>query len=347
MKILYLYSELVGYQIPIFQEYTVKYNAEVHVVSWDKDKLKPYNPPRLINVTYYKRSQYTKETLLKLATDINPDIIYVSGWMDKDYLYVTKKMKKKLIPIVTAFDDVWIGSFRQRIGALIFPFVFKRYFSHAWVAGPYQFEFAKRLGFKNDEVIFDMLSANTIVFNQNSRPKKGVFQRKFLYVGNFREIKGIDVLLEAYRIYLEEHHGTWKLICVGNGDLENKLRKYKDVEILPFSSEQDLIEISKKAGVLIVPSRHDQWGVVVHEFASLGMPLLLSENVGARATFFIEGFNGLLFKNNSAIHLVEKMVQFSSYSDELLFEMGENSVQLSKRIDIRTSVANFMSILRR
>jgi hypothetical protein len=31
-KILYLYSEIVGYNIPVFKEYVNNYNAEVHVV---------------------------------------------------------------------------------------------------------------------------------------------------------------------------------------------------------------------------------------------------------------------------------------------------------------------------
>ena len=40
MKILYLYSEVVGYLIPIFEEYVSSYDAEVNVVHWDKEKVK-------------------------------------------------------------------------------------------------------------------------------------------------------------------------------------------------------------------------------------------------------------------------------------------------------------------
>ena len=165
MKILYLYSELVAYQIPIFVEYTTKYNAKVHVVSWNKNKLKPYNPPELNNVTFYKRSEYTKNTLTHLVTNINPDIIYISGWMDRVYLSVVRKFRKKGVPVVTAFDDQWKGTLRQRLASVLFPLVRKKYYSHAWVAGPWQYEFAKRLGFNNSEIIYHMLSCNTQLFS--------------------------------------------------------------------------------------------------------------------------------------------------------------------------------------
>jgi glycosyltransferase involved in cell wall biosynthesis len=348
LKILYLYSELVGYQIPIFEIYVNTYKAQVHVVSWDKNKLKPYTPPQLDDVIYYKRSEYSKYDILSLANEIIPDIVYVSGWMDKAYLYVTKQMKKMGIPVVTAFDDIWIGSFRQKVGALIFPFIFKKYFTHAWVAGPYQFEFAKRLGFKNEKIIFDMLSANTNIFKidiNNSDPLKK--SRYFLYVGNFRHIKGTDILINAYNIYLNTYKGSkWKLICVGNGEIENELKINENIEVIPFSSGEKIVEISKRADVFILPSRHEQWGVVVHEFASLGMPLLLSNIVGAKATFFINGFNGFLFKSGSAEDLANKMIDISNFDDDELHNMGTNSYMLSKRINIHTSAANFISIIK-
>ena len=114
LKILYLYSELVGYQIPIFKKYVESYNAVVHVVSWDQAKLKPYSLPSLKGVKHYKRSNYGREELFELTTSVNPDIVYVSGWMDKDYLFCTKYFVSKGIPVVAGFDDIWFGTIRQR-----------------------------------------------------------------------------------------------------------------------------------------------------------------------------------------------------------------------------------------
>ncbi len=346
IKILYLYSELVGYQIPIFKEYTTKYNAEVHVISWDKRKLKPYIPVAVEGVTYYKRSDYTKEMIFSLALNIDPHIIYISGWMDHGYLYVSKRMKKRDVPVVTAFDDMWRGTLRQKVGALIFPLYFRKFFTHAMVAGPYQFEFAKKMGFKNREIIFDMLSADTSVFNCDVKTlRKKKLQKAFIYVGNFRQIKGVDLLIEAFEIYRNKLNGTWELICVGNGELEPLLKRTSNVKLFPFSSSQEVKEISNGADVFILPSRNDQWGVVVHEFACLGLPLLLSENIGAKTAFFINGFNGLQFNNSSANELAIQMSVFEKMDLGTLISMGENSYMLSKRINPSTSAANFISIL--
>jgi len=344
MKILYLYSEVVGYLIPIFEEYVSSYDAEVNVVHWDKEKLKPYSPPSIDGVTFYKRSDYSSKDLLLFVLSLKPDIVYISGWMDKGYLKITSRLKKQGVPVVAGFDDMWEGRLRQRIGAILFPFYLKKYFSHAWVAGPYQFEFAKRLGFSNKEVIFDLLSANTAKFTLPERKKKE--QKSFLYVGNFRAVKGTDILAEAYSIYRSELQGSWGLTCVGNGEMEEVLKYNKEIEIHPYANESELKAIASNCDVFVLPSRHDQWGVVVHEFSALGMPMLLSDYVGASATFFIEGFNGYSYTNNSARELAKKMKVIEASTPEKLEAMQEASHLLSKRISVKTSAANFISIIR-
>jgi glycosyltransferase involved in cell wall biosynthesis len=349
MKILYLYSELVGYQIPVLQEYVNKYNAQVHVVSWDKNKLKPYVPPECENITFYKRSEYNVTELARLAAVINPDIVYISGWMDKDYLTVAEQLRRKEIPVVSGFDDVWEGRPRQLAASLLFKFTYKKYFSHAWVAGPYQFEFVSRLGFAKDEIIFNLLSANTALFNAGTdflAEKKKAFPKAFLYAGNFREIKGTDILAAAFAKYRAEYHGDWKLICAGNGPMENLLKGIPEVEVAGFSGQHELLELVRRSGIFILPSRHEQWGVVVHEFTAAGMPLILSEAVGSRPVFLIEGFNGMSYSHNSVDLLAKAMDEMSRKSDDELVRMGRNSAILSGAISPEISAASFVSILK-
>jgi glycosyltransferase involved in cell wall biosynthesis len=45
-----------------------------------------------------------------------------------------------------------------------------------------------------------------------------------------------------------------------------------------------------------MPSKKEPWGVVLHEMAIAGLPLLASENVGAASAFLREGENGKVFK---------------------------------------------------
>jgi glycosyltransferase involved in cell wall biosynthesis len=348
MKILYLYSELVGYQIPIFEIYVKEYNAEVHVINWDKKKLKPYNPPEIQGVTYYKRSEFSNKELLELCKEINPGIIYISGWMDKGYLFVAGYFRKKGVNVVTAFDDKWKGTLRQNLGSIFFKLVLKRLYSHAWVTGPYQFEYAKKFGFKNQEIIYEMLSGNSDLFNRGMSyldAKRNHFPKAFLYVGNFRHVKGTDILVEAFNKYRTELKGDWKLICAGNGDYKSLLEGNENIEVIEFSDQDALLELTRNSGVFILPSRQDQWGVVVHEFTAAGMPLILSRGVGALPVFFIERYNGISYSNNSVDELANAMYKISSQTTEELICMCENSHLLSTRITPRTSAANFMSLV--
>jgi len=135
------------------------------------------------------------------------------------------------------------------------------------------------------------------------------------------------------------------LICVGNGEHFELLNKIDGIKLYPFCSERKLIEISKAASVFILPSRNDQWGVVVQEFSCLGKALLLSENVGARSTFFINKYNGLMFKNNCAEDLAKKMFEFSEMNDVDLLKIQKNSRALSLKMTPESSAANFLSII--
>ena len=350
LKILYLYTELGPYNIPVIRELVAEYGAEVHVVLRDKGRLKPYEPPGIAGARLYKRSDFTASGILALAKDISPSIVYVSGWMDKGYLPTARHFRSRGVPVVSGFDDLWVASARQRLGTIAFPLIYGSAFSHAWVAGPRQYEFAKRLGFPDKNVIFDMLTCDYPLFSQaGSRveEKQSAYPNVFLYVGNFRSVKGTDILVEAFRRYRRSLGGSWSLLCVGNGELRGLLEREASVEVRGFSSQDELVSLCGQAGAFVLPSRHDQWGVVVHEFASAGLPLILSENVGAKATFLIGGFNGTSYPSNSPRELAAAMAWMSSRTSEDLVAMGRNSTVLASKITPSTSAANLMSLLER
>lgn len=348
MKILYLYSEIMPYQMPVFRMYVQKYNASVEVVHWDHVKNTPYAPPEIDGVRFYGRSHYNRSKLIELAEHISPDIIYVSGWMDKDYLAVAGVFKNRGIPVVVGFDTCWLGTMRQYAGALMFPFFLKKYFTHAWVAGPNQHEFGKRLGFKEREIVFNLLSGDTALFGSAQeylKAKEADYPRAFLYVGRFTKAKGVDLLVESFNRYRSKPGAIWKLICVGNGELKPLLDKNPNIELIDFIGQEELLKVIRRAGVFVLPSRYEPYGLVVHEFCAAGMPLILSDSVGARSTFLVPNYNGLSFGSNSAEKLARAMSVISSMPTNELVEMGRHSAKLSARITPEITAASFISVL--
>jgi len=152
MKILYLYAEVMGYTMATIRELAQRGN-EVHVVHWDHIKLTSYQASAMPNVVMYKRSELSVEQLLKLSNNIAPSLTVVSGWMDRGYMLVSKHLKSRGVPVVVCLDGQWKGTTKQRIAALLgVTGYFSQYYSHAWVAGICQFEYARRLGFEKKKL---------------------------------------------------------------------------------------------------------------------------------------------------------------------------------------------------
>ena len=156
---------------------------------------------------------------------------------------------------------------------------------------------------------------------------------------------GYLMLWMSWDIHIMYSKGDWGLICVGNGELRNLLDNVPGIEVIDFVNQDRLVEITKRSGVFILPSRFDQWGVVIHEFASAGMPLILSDNVGARAMFMVEGFNGMTFRRNSSIDLAKTMYNMSLKKEAELIQMSRNSHSLSKRLCPEQVAASFLSVI--
>jgi len=349
MEILYLYSKIMPYQIPVIKQFVFKYKANVHIVYWDQKGNAPYVPPSIRNVTYYKKSESTLNDLTILVKNISPNIIFISGWQDKDYLKIVKPFKKNGVPIVCGFDDIWYGNLRQRIGSIIFPYYLKNFFSHAWVSGPRQYEFAKKLGFKEQKIYYYLYSGDTELFERALdfiENKKNDYPKTFLFVGRFVSAKAIDVLVDAYEIYKRKYKGDWKLICVGAGYMKNLIEKNDDIIIYDFLNQEKMLELINDTGVFILPSRFDVSPLVVHEFCSAGLPIILSDCIGNRLMFLIEEFNGLSFDSNSAEDLANKMNAISQKTNNELIEMSYNSNLLSKQHNAKFVAASFISILR-
>jgi glycosyltransferase involved in cell wall biosynthesis len=340
----------MGYQIPIIKEYVKTYGADVDVMHWDHKKLTPYELPAIDGVRYYRRSDFSFKQLKEFVFKVNPDIIYISGWMDKGYLMAIIPFRKKGVPVVTAFDDIWFKTFRQRIASIFFPFVRQFFFSHAWVAGPYQFEFAKRLGFKNNEIIFNCLSGDTVLFNSvysESILKKNVnYPHKFLYVGRFEKIKGVDILAQAWRNLKGRNESKdWELTFIGNGSLFDYLSTFPEIKVINFLQPKELAVEIQKYGCFILPSRFDQWGLVIHEFAAGGFPIICSDVCGASPVFITNNYNGYTFKSNDVEDLEIQMLKIINTADSELLSISKKSHLIGQKITAELAASTFFSLI--
>lgn len=347
-RILFLYAEVMGYTASVLRVLS-SMGYELHIVSWDTRKLTQYQPPKIPNATFYPRSSLTSGEISDLSIRLSPAITVVSGIQDKAYLRAAFKLRRRGKIVVSGFDTKWKLSLKHVLatvaGKLKF---FSFFFSHAWIPGPQQFDFVRRIGFQEKRIISDLYAADVKLFagqfSSAIARKRDKYPHRFLFVGRLEEEKGLRDLAQAWS-QLSDNRGDWDLVLVGSGSLEESLQNIPGLSVRGFMQPDDLISVICEAGCFLLPSRSEPWGVVVHEFAAAGLPLILSDEVGAAQTFLIPEKNGYSFTASDVESLRFAMEKIIQQSDETLCSFGESSFELAKRVSPESSAESLVSLL--
>ena len=331
-KIVFLYTELAQYFLACVEELCKNHPVEVHIVKWEVNKEAPFQFKFPENVNVYDRDNYSDDKLGELLTDIGPNIIYCSGWIDKGYVKICRKFKART-PVIVGIDNQWRGDLKQRIGAVVAPFTIRKSFTHAWVAGESQRKFASKLGFPKDKILTGFYSADTPKFEKyyqnNIEIKNKSFPHRFIYMGRYYDFKGIKDLWEVFLELKKEEKNDWELWCFGTGDIEPF--EGEGIKHFGFVQPDDFEKNIAQTGVFVLPSHEEPWGVVVHEFAASGYPMILSDEVGAKEEFLEEGRNGYVFRAGNKQELKKSLQSIMTHTDKELISMSEVSHQLSKK----------------
>ncbi len=344
--ILYLYTEVMGYTLATIRE-LIGLGFEVHVVHWDDKKLSGFKIPEIPGLHLYPRSSLSAADLQHLSHQLAPDIVVVSGWQDRGYLSICRTLRASRTPVVCGFDDQWFGTWRQRVGSMLAcGGYFDRFFSHAWVTGPRQFEYARRFGFAASRILFDLYAGDVELFSASYRRARAGSvappAHRFLFVGRLEPIKGVLTLLESWNA-LRNSRGDWELVIVGAGSLRAKLEGVPGIRLAGFLQPLELTAKADEAGCFVLPSLGEPWGVVIHEFAAAGLPIVTSGSVGAASAFVINGYNGFLVPAGDASALTRSMQAIMDLPAGKHREMSDNSHRLSGRITPRTSAYNLLA----
>ncbi len=340
----------MGYTISTLDA-LVECGCEIHLVYWDTEIRSNYQMPFLKNIHKYPRSKQNLESIKQLIIQTTPDITVVSGWQDPLYVKVVKFLRTNKKLVVAGMDQQWHYTNKQMLAYILGKFgYFRRLFSHVWVSGVFQYEYARKLGYKKSEIIFDLYSADLRLFNEVYRKTYSISyfpknRKRFLYVGRYEPIKGLDTLLDAWRL-LGTERKNWELHLIGSGSLRNSLVLEPGIVVKDFMQPYELISEISNAGCFIMPSKGEPWGVVAQEMAAAGLPLIVSDIVGSSKYFVINGFNGYVFKNPDPIDLSNCMKRLINLSSLDLFEMGQASHELAQRITPMSSAKNLLSLIK-
>lgn len=131
--------------------------------------------------------------------------------------------------------------------------------------------------------------------------EKHAIQREafLLYMGRLDFSKGIQYLIEAFKI-VQNQHPDLKLVIAGSGDFELQLRKFaRNIEGIVFVGYVDSIRIKKflydASLAVVLPSLFEVSPMAILEGMANGKPSLAT-NVGGNPFIIKHGENGFLIK---------------------------------------------------
>ncbi|MCG8390499.1 MAG: glycosyltransferase [Cytophagales bacterium] len=346
-NLLFLYSEVMPYTEASLNQLVEYVDGGVHLVFWNKGKT-PYKPSALNNVQMYERQYTDLKRLIEILDTTNPALVYISGWMDKDYLRIARLARLRGIPVIGGLDTKWKGTIKQHFWSLVAPIILKKCISHLLIAGIYQFEYAKKLRYKNDHILWPVYSANVKFFHKiyESRvSKRGTPNtRNIIFSGRLVKEKGVLELLEAYKLLKKEFPGV-KLKFLGNGELLETINQHEGVETVGFIDPDDFYEHTNEYDIFCLPSHDEPWGVVIHEFACAGFPIVTSKNCGAASQFVFEDYNGYLFEPGNAHSLKNQLKRLITMDHQRFEQFSYRSYEISNSINPKIWSKTILSVI--
>lgn len=343
MKIVFLVINYMPHQLVAINTVLQHYKTEIHAFSYKDPQTIPGN---IKNLHTYELKNFSRKAFLSSLIEINPEMIVVAGWAVADFVWAATQIRKKLkIPVVSYSDTQWRGTWRQQVNCLISPLHLKKAFTHLWVAGIYQYEYARKLGFMKNQIIYNSLSCDLELFMKVSvEHKKENYPKSFLFIGRFVPVKGLDLLMEAWE-QISDKKG-WTLTLVGDGPLKLKAQcqNKEHVIVKDFMPQTELIKEIERAGCFILPSVFEPWALVIHEAASSGLPIIATNVCGACPHFVINGYNGFQVQANveSLKNSLERIIAMEPIQ---LYQFSNNSRKLAANITPELGAAQLMSVL--
>lgn len=269
--------------------------------------------------------------------------VFVAAW------YLRLSGSRVFAMIDSKFDDkprrVWFEAMKSLLFAP---------YHGAMVGSRRTAEYLRFLGMRNKPIEggYDTISSERIRRLAEVEPAPGGpahGERDFIAVARLVPKKNHATLLAAYARYRELAQKPRGLQLCGNGPEQERLqRQVRELGIAAHVQFHDFVqtdEVAQRLGralALVLPSIEEQFGQVVLEAQAMGLPVIVSDNVGARDEHVRSGVNGFVVEATNVEGIARYMAMLSD--DEALWRrMAEAALAEAPRGD----VAQFVAAVRR
>jgi len=284
--------------------------------------------------------------LIKIISQINPQIIVMPGLTEKHYRKVAAWARKNNRAVVMSMAT-WAGDKKRFwVKEWVKSFIYRRYADAVVCTGIRTQLYTESLGFSADQIwrsgnaladehYYDAKDssgqADTAIINEAEK----LPEHFFIYVGRFSAEKNLQRLISAYEKYVSGG-GQWGLVLVGDGpqkkDLQNLIVASPHAEMVVMVNwlpPATLKQLLAQASCFILPSIKETWGLVAQEAMLRKLPILISRKCGCLPEFCVRGVNGYDFDPLDVHSLSDLMCRISH--DKNLQTMGIQSRKIAER----------------
>ncbi len=304
---------------PESQEYLWKFSnsCKYQVIKFPKSNLPEKDISNREIDSFYKKN----------ISLIKPDAIISVGWADRSYQRLLIYANSKNIPCIIVSDSIIKTEKNKRRFFLkeTLKRIILRGYSSAFVAGIESKQYLIKLGFSEERIFKPWNVVDNSFFEKSSSKLNKSKYKYFLCVSRLLERKNLFNLIKNFANYQKEG-GSWGLKIIGSGDLYLKLKCYVDklknnrkIEIINWLQIDDLVHYYKQASAFILPSSFDNWGLVVNEAISSGLPCIVSQNCGCAVDLIKNNESGFVFNpnKNNELQKYMKKVEKLTKDDQL------------------------------
>jgi glycosyltransferase involved in cell wall biosynthesis len=103
------------------------------------------------------------------------------------------------------------------------------------------------------------------------------------------------------------------LVIAGDGMLRKEMEEYvgkeklEGVYFLGFLNQTELVKAYAMADILVFPSYHEPWGLVLNEAMCFSLPVIVSDKISAGYDLVKDGYNGFVFETGNIKLLKDRL----------------------------------------
>jgi glycosyltransferase involved in cell wall biosynthesis len=266
----------------------INYNIYQEIVVNNSESPLQLNNKITVNFIENGKGGFFKKN--NVIENIDCDVLHANGlWQSISHNTIKFALKNNIPYIVSPHGmlEPWSlkqGKFKKLIALKLFQYRDIKNAACIHATAPMEVQNIRSLGFKNPIAMIPN-GVNILEFPVKL-PLKTNKPKKILFLSRIHVKKGIENLIEAWKLINLEVKKDWKIEIVGNGD-ENYIKSLKEkivlenltgeIEIKKPVFGEDKIKLFREASLFVLPTFSENFGIVIAEALASYTPVITTK----------------------------------------------------------------------